>query len=176
MGQPIWEARTEPKRKFKFVLNLGEIPAYTVKTTDRPTITVGEAKHEFMVHDFYFPGRVSWNEISVTLIDPIDENTSKKLLDFIKSGGYVMPNDFNENVGNPNYLRKTLTKLAFQDAMHGDVSIDTLNSEGKVVETWALKNSWIKSVNYNAMGYAEEGLVELTVGLRYDWAVLTSYT
>jgi hypothetical protein len=153
------------------VLNINDIPTYTIKTTDRPQISVGEAKHEFFVHDFYFPGRVTWNELSITLIDPIDVNTSKKLLDFIKSSGYVTPSDFSETPGDVNYNKKTLSKRAFVSTV-GQITIQTLDSDGNVIETWELKNPWIKSVNYNNMGYGDEGLVELSLGLRYDWAVL----
>ena len=92
---PVWaNPLTEPKRKFKFILNLAGIPAYVVKTTDRPSVTVGEATHEFLVHNFYFPGRVTWNEISISLVDPIDPDVSKKLLDLVRNAGYVYPGQF----------------------------------------------------------------------------------
>ena len=111
--QPVWSPIAEPKRKYKFLLNINGIPTYTVKTTDRPTVSVGEAKHEYFVHDFYFPGRVTWNEISVTLIDPVDTNTSKKLLDHIKNSGYVPPSDFSHTPGDDTFLNRTLSKKAF---------------------------------------------------------------
>ena len=168
---PVWSPITEPKRKFKFVLNINNIPAYTIKTTDRPQISVGEAKHEFFLHDFYFPGRVTWNELSISLIDPIDVNTSKKLLDYIKDSGYVPPSEFSETPGDPNFLHKTIAKKAFVSTV-GQITIQTLDSEGNVLETWELKNPWIKSVNYNNMSYGDEGLVELGLTIRYDWAVL----
>jgi|TARA_R110000824_G_scaffold62527_13_gene165523 hypothetical protein len=171
---PIWSGPLrEPKRKFKFVLNLNGIATYTIKTTNRPQISIGEAKHEFLVHDFYFPGRVTWNEISITLVDPIDQNNSKRLLDFIKNGGYVNPSDFDPVPGGDNYQRKSLSKAAMVDGL-GEITIDTLDSKGSVIETWTLKNPWIKSVSYADMAYSDEGLVELTMALRYDWAVLTS--
>jgi hypothetical protein len=62
---PVWaNPLTEPKRKFKFILNLAGIPAYVVKTTDRPSVTVGEAQHEFLVHNFFFPDR-DWETCQV---------------------------------------------------------------------------------------------------------------
>tara|TARA_R110002020_G_scaffold14313_3_gene50803 strand:- start:2453 stop:2998 length:546 start_codon:yes stop_codon:yes gene_type:complete len=172
---PVWaNPLTEPKRKYKFILNISGIPAYVVKTTDRPQVSVGEAKHEFLVHDFYFPGRVTWNEISVTLVDPIDPDVSSKLLELVKTAGYVNPGDFSPSPSDPNYQRKSLSKSSFIDQI-GQVTIDTLNSDGETIETWKLNNTWIKSVNYNQMSYSDEGLVELNLTVRYDWAELETF-
>lgn len=173
---PVWaNPLTEPKRRFKFILNIAGIPAYVVKTTDRPAVTVGEAQHEFLVHNFYFPGRVTWNEISVTLVDPIDPDVSKRLLDLVKNAGYVNPSDFSGDPNDPNYLRKSLGKSAFIDQL-GQITIDTLNTAGETVETWRLNNVWVKSVTYNQMSYSDEGLIELNLGIRYDWAELETFS
>ena len=173
---PVWaNPLTEPKRKFKFILNIAGIPAYVVKTTDRPSVTIGEAQHEFLVHNFYFPGRVSWNEISINLVDPIDPDVSKRLLDLVKNAGYVSPSDFSPSPSDPNYQRKSLGKSSFIDQI-GQVTIDTLNTAGETIETWKLNNVWVKSVTYNQMSYADEGLIELGLQLRYDWAELDSFS
>ena len=172
---PVWaNPLTEPKRKFKFVLNLAGIPAYVVKTTDRPAITVGETKHEFLIHDFYFPGRVSWNEISISLVDPIDPDVSRKLLDLVRNAGYVYPGDFSPTPGDPNFQLKSLGKTNFIDQL-GQVTIDTLNTAGETIETWKLNNVWVKSVTYNQMSYSDESLIELQLQIRYDWAELESF-
>lgn len=173
---PVWaNPLTEPKRKFKFILNLAGIPAYVVKTTDRPSVTVGEAQHEFLVHNFYFPGRVTWNEISISLVDPIDPDVSKRLLDLVRNAGYVYPSDFSGSPSDPNYLRKSLGKSNFIDQL-GQVTIDTLNTAGETIETWRLNNVWVKSVTYNQMSYSDEGLIELGLTISYDWAELETFS
>ena len=173
---PVWaNPLTEPKRRFKFILNIAGIPAYVVKTTDRPSVTVGEETHEFLVHNFYFPGRVTWNEIAVTLVDPIDPDISRKLLALVKNAGYVFPSDFSGSPSDENFLRKSLGKANFIDQL-GQVTIDTLNTDGETIETWRLNNVWVKSVTYNQMSYSDEGLIELGLQLRYDWAELESFT
>ena len=64
---PPWQsAGIEPKRKFKFILILGDVPAWVVKTAGRPNINVSEGgKHNFLGHEFKFPGRVTWDNIEV---------------------------------------------------------------------------------------------------------------
>jgi len=172
---PVWaNPITEPKRKYKFILNIAGIPAYVVKTTDRPQVTIGETKHEFLVDDFKFPGRVTWNDINIALVDPIDPDVSRKLLQFVKNAGYVYPGEFSPSPSDPNYLRKTPGKANFIDQI-GQVTIDTLNSKGQTIESWKLNNAWVKSVTYNQMSYSDEGLVELGLTVTYDWAELESF-
>ena len=173
---PVWaNPLTEPKRKFKFILNIAGIPAYVVKTTDRPQVSVGEAQHEFLVHNFYFPGRVTWNEININLVDPIDPDISKRLLDLVRNAGYVYPGQFSPSPSDENYQRKTLGKSNFIDQL-GQVTIDTLNTAGETIETWRLNNVFVRSVTYNQMSYSDEGLIELGLQLRYDWAELESFS
>ena len=173
---PVWaNPLTEPKRKFKFILNIAGIPAYVVKTTDRPQVSVGETQHEFLVHNFYFPGRVTWNEININLVDPIDPDISKRLLDLVRNAGYVYPGQFSPSPGDENYQRKTLGKSNFIDQL-GQVTIDTLNTAGETIETWRLNNVFVRSVTYNQMSYSDEGLIELGLQLRYDWAELESFS
>ena len=173
---PVWaNPLTEPKRKYKFILNIAGIPAYVVKTTDRPTVTVGETKHEFLVHDFKFPGRVTWNDISINLVDPIDPDVSSKLLALVRNAGYVYPGDFSATPGDPNYLRKSVGKANFIDQL-GQVTIDTLNTAGETIETWRLNSVWVKSVAYNQMSYSDEGLIELALTISYDWAELETFS
>ena len=90
---PPWQSSgIEPKRKFKFIPILGDVPAWVIKTAGRPDVTVSEgAKHNFMGHEFKFPGRVTWGNIDVTLVDPIDFDASRRLLNIIRDAGYYSP-------------------------------------------------------------------------------------
>ena len=173
---PIWaNPLTEPKRQYKFILNISGIPAYVIKAVDRPTVTVGEATHDFLIHKFNYPGKITWNEIAITMVDPIDPDMSRKLLAFVKNAGYVYPGDFSPSPSDPNYYRKSLGKANMIDQI-GQVTIDTLNSEGATLETWALNNVWVKQVTYQQASYGSEELVELGLQLKYDWAELESFT
>ena len=42
-----------------------------------------------------------------------------------------------------------------------------------VIETWKLINPFIKSVKYGDLDYSNDELIEIELGLRYDWAELT---
>jgi hypothetical protein len=70
-------ANVEPKRKFKFLVRISppngsdyDIPSFVVKKVDKPGFTITETKHTFLGHNFFFPGKLEWKEINMTIVDP----------------------------------------------------------------------------------------------------------
>ena len=50
--------------------------------------------------------------------------------------------------------------------------INQLDSKGDIVEEWQLMNSFIKSVNYGALEYSSDELVQIEMTITYDYAIL----
>ena len=77
MAESFWaDYKVEPKRKFRWVLHLDHIPAWTLKKVTKPSYTVSEIKHSFINHSFYYPGRVEYNEVEFTLVDPVEPDAA----------------------------------------------------------------------------------------------------
>ena len=171
---PQWQSMNiEPKRKFKFILRLGGIPAWVIKTAGRPQITVSDgAKHQFLSHEFKFPGRVSWNDIDISLVDPINPEIAGAMFKVIEDSGYAVPSDWN---GDNELWRLSISKRKAASSALSDVTIQTIDSNGKKVEEWRLYNAWVKNINYDDVGYDSEDLMSITVGLAYDWAKLETF-
>ena len=49
--------------------------------------------------------------------------------------------------------------------------VSILNSDGKTIEQWTLKNSWIKTVVWSDLAYDNDELRTIDITFRYDWAV-----
>ena len=157
----------EPKRGFRFkILFTGMTTdghVWMAKTVNKPNFQVTETEHTFLNHKFYFPGRVEWQEISMTLVDPVSPNATAQLSAIIRSAGY-------KPAGTKDTL-ETISKGKSSAAL-GGIEIHQLDAEGNTIEIWKLINPFIKSVKYGDLSYEEDGLVELELGLRYDWAEL----
>ena len=168
---PPWQsAGIEPKRKFKFILILGDVPAWVVKTAGRPNINVSEGgKHNFLGHEFKFPGRVTWDNIEVSLVDPIDFDASRRLLNIIKDAGYYSPSSW---AGDNENHRKSISKRNFVQGNLGTIQVQALNAEGVVAETWTLNNAWISKVSHDDLDYGSEDLLNISLTIVYDWADL----
>tara|TARA_B100001094_G_scaffold190374_1_gene184372 strand:- start:6834 stop:7373 length:540 start_codon:yes stop_codon:yes gene_type:complete len=156
----------DPKRRYRFILNIGNIPVWVIKTTNKPKVNINTVEHTFLNHTFKYPGRASWDPISVTLVDPLDPDMAKTMLDRIVASGYQYPTDENK--------RGTISKKAsVQQGLIG-VSISQINGEGGIVETWTLTNPWVSSIDFGgALDYSSDDMNEITMEIVYDYAVLS---
>ena len=171
---PQWQSMNiEPKRKFKFILRLGDIPAWVVKSAGRPSITVSDgAKHQFLSHEFKFPGRVTWGDIELQLVDPINPDIAATVFNVIERAGYSVPSKW---TGQNELWRRSISKRRFASDSLTDVTIQTIDSDGKKVEEWRLVNAWIKSIKYDDVSYDSEDLMTVSISLAYDFAHLESF-
>lgn len=165
----FWSAakNTEPRRNFKFLLSLNDLPVWVVKSVNLPTIEVGEAAHQFLNHTFYFPGTVKYNEITFTVVDAIDQDISSKMIQSFVKSGYNTPTT---DVAAESSL---ITKEAAVNSALGAVTITHLGSEedgGRGQLGYKLRGAWIKKIDFpQDLDYSNEDLSEITVTLRFDF-------
>lgn len=163
------QASLEPKRSFRFYVTFGNanLPHWLVKKVNRPTITVGEVKHQYLIHSYYYPGKVEWNTVKFTLVDPVDPDAATTMRSLLATAGYFHPTS-----GNPNApALRTIGKGSATGGL-GNVLIQQVNDLGVAVEKWELNNAWIKSVNFSELSYDTEELSNIELEVRYDWATL----
>ena len=154
----------DPKRKFRFVVELLAYPGvakWYAKSVKKPSFTMSPAEHTYLNHKFYYPGRVEWNEVDVTLVDPLEPDSTANTMAIIQNGGYHPPKDRNDI--------STMSKRRAVGALKG-VVISQIDSEGVTVEQWTLRNAFITSVDLQDLSYEDDALSEISLTFRYDWA------
>ena len=157
----------EPKRQHRWLLQLGKgLESYAVKTTDKPSFTINESEHSFFGHKFYYPGQVTWNEISVTLVDPIDPDASAALHRVLEMSGYKTPDS--GDISNP--MLDTVSKEKSVQAIGPQIVLAQYDGENNEIERWTLYNPWVKDVKFGSLDYGSDDLVEIELTLRYDFA------
>ena len=187
----FWSDHTiEPKRKFRWILEVGGIPFWTIKKVDKPSWTISTAEHSFINHKFYFPGRMEYNEVSFTIVDAANPDAAETLRQIVSASGYRLPTD-------ENTATQSITKQAAVNAL-GNVTIKQITgggnvqaatnvpgtspdgafppqqNAGDVIEQWTLKNAFITSVEFGDLDYTADDLNEVVVKVRYDYAFLNS--
>ena len=158
----------EPKRNFRFqvqITNLadGNDVLWWAKTVTTPAFDVSEVEHNHLDNKYYFPGRVSWSEVSLTLVDPISIDAVTQTNQLIVNSGYVIPAEGNTSL-------ETLSKKKASQAI-GDVVISIMNADGTPIEVWTLKNPFIKSAKYGDLDYSSDDLRTIELSFRYDYAI-----
>ena len=172
----------DPKRKFRFTIEFPGLMGTTApaaaggsvatdglvwyaKSVNKPSFTLTEADHTFLDKKFYFPGRLEWNTVTMTLVDPADpaqtQDAVAQMNKLVELCGFRMFKDSNDLV--------TMSKGKSTSAI-GSVVINQINAEGAAIESWTLKNTFIKDMKFGDLDYTGDELVELTMELRYDWA------
>ena len=157
----------DPKRGFKFMILFsgmvgGEPLVWWAKKVSKPSFDVTESKHSFSDKEYYFPGRLQWQTVSMTLVDPVSPiDVVGQTNQLITDAGY--------KINDPSKPLETMSK-GRSVASLGDVQIIQLDSAGNKIEIWTLNNPFIKNVKYGELSYESDDLVEIELELRYDWA------
>ena len=174
----------EPKRKFRFLVTFTSLSNLTfmVKSVNKPSYTMTPKEHNVLNHVFKFPGVVKWSDVKVTFIDAVEPNVGSKFYNALLNSGYVPPTS-------EGALVTGITKVGVTDTI-GSVVIKQLDGGGmimptdpgelvlgpdgtNVVEEWELKNAFIKGVSFGeGLDYSSEDIVEVSVDLVYDYAVI----
>jgi hypothetical protein len=165
------EQATEPKRNYRFLVeitNLGAAGADSVqwwaKTFKVHSYAVSETEHDFMDNKYYFPGRLTWEDVTLSLVDPVSPNAVALTNQVIVESGYNVKAKGDLNAP------QTMSKGKAVNAL-GDVKVSILNSDGTTIEEWTLKNSFIKAVTFSDLAYDNDELRTIDITFRYDWAV-----
>ena len=161
----------DPKRNFRFQVFItgiqdSEPAVWWAKKVQKPNFTVAESKHVYLGHTFYYPGKVEWQAITMTLVDPVDPGSLFRINNIVRAGGYVVPGDAN-----------TLTTQSKNKANSslGAVQVRQLDANGNAIETWELKNPFIKKVSFSELDYENDDISTIDLELRYDWATCETF-
>ena len=161
----------DPKRGFKFRIEFEKVQGdeqpivWWAKKVNKPSFDVTEVNHQFLDKKYYFPGRVDWQTVSMTLVDPVfPVDAVFQTNQIIAESGYEVTVMSAETP-----VLKTMSKGKAVAAL-GSCKIIQLDSEGAVIEEWKLNNPFIKNVKYGELSYESDDLVEIELEIRYDWA------
>jgi hypothetical protein len=170
------ELLSDPKRNFRFHIDIqgiqtaqGGAMLWYAKEVNKPTFTSGEATHEYLNHTYYYPGKVTWNDITIKMVDPgKDPDVAATLAGICQGAGYQLPRTPDTN---------NLSSLSKQKAVGalGTVTITQVDSDGNPLEEWKLWNAFVTEADFGGtIAYGNEDLTEYTLKMRYDWAELNT--
>ena len=145
----------EPKLKNRFIVTIDGIPAYMIKTSGRPSITFEEVELNHMNVKRFVKGKGTWEQLEMSLYDPIVPSAAQAVMEWVRLS--------HESVTG---------RDGYSDFYKKDVTIQTLGPVGDIVEEWTLKGAFIVTANFNDLDFSVNDPVEVTLTLRYDYAIL----
>jgi len=176
----------DPKRAYRWLVIFPNMPngaTWYAKKVKKPKINVSKTEHQYLNHTFKYPGRVTWDDVTCTLVDPVSPDAAHHLAATIQGSGYLVPRTFND---------VTTISKARANEMLGEVQIIQIDesidpqgvrlrgsaakpiSGGFLVEAWTLKNAWLMDVDFGELDYESDELTQIQLTLAYDYATLLS--
>ena len=145
----------EPKTKNRFIMYAEGVPAYLIKTANRPSIQFEEIVLDHINVKRYIKGKGACQAIDVTLYDPVVPSGAQSVMEWIRLS--------HESVTG---------RDGYSDFYKKDVTFNMLGPVGDVVEEWVLKGTYIESANFGDLDYAVSDPSEIQLTLKYDYAIL----
>ena len=153
--QDIMFTPFEPKLKNRYIMQIDGINAYLVKAMARPSIESDEVVLEHMNVTRYVKGKTRWQPLDITLYDPVVPSAAQQVMEWVRLG--------HESVTG---------RDGYSDFYKKNVTFNVLGPVGDVVEEWELKGAYIQSANFGDLAFDSSDPLEITVTLRYDYAIL----
>ena len=134
---------------------IGDIPAYLVKTMNRPSITFEEVEINHINVKRYVKGKGAWNTLEVTLYDPIVPSGAQAVMEWVRL-----------------HHESVTGRDGYSDFYKKDITFNVLGPVGDKVEEWTLKGAFIQSATFSDMDYGATNVSDISLTLRYDYAIL----
>ena len=145
----------EPKTKNRYIMYLEGIPSYLIKTANRPSITFEEVELNHINMKRYVKGKGAWEPIEITLFDPVVPSGAQAVMEWVRL-----------------HKESVTGRDGYSDFYKKDITINMLGPVGDKVEERTLKGAFITSAAFNDLDWSVSDPAEITLSLRYDYAIL----
>ena len=137
------------------MLAIEGIDAFLCKTAQRPQIQTERLEIPFMNSRRYIAGKTTFQEMSVTLMDPVAPSGAQQVMEWLRL-----------------HFESVSGRAGYAEFYKRDVQLKLTDPTGTVVELWDVKGAFITNVNFGELTYEDQNAIEIQLTLSYDNAVL----
>lgn len=147
----------EPKVQNRFILVEGDsnIPAWMVKTISTP----GFSDEEIILHHINtyrkIRGKRTWNDITMTLYDPISPSASQAVMDWARLS-----------------YESVTGRAGYSDMYKKELKLHLLGPVGDVVGEWIMVGAFIKEATFGDYDWSSSEAAEISLTLGVDYCIL----
>ena len=145
----------EPKLQNRFLMEIEGIPAYLIKTLNRPQITFNNITLDHINVKRKIKGKANWDPITCELYDPVTPSGAQSVMEWIRLS--------HESVTG---------RDGYSDFYKKNIHIRTLGPVGDVVEEWILKGAYCQNANFGPMDWTSDTPANITMTIVMDYAIL----
>ena len=149
----------EPLRKNRWLLrfpaDLG-IQEWWCQSAKRPSIKQEGKAIPFLNTETYVVGRYTWDEIQVTLRDPIGPSASQAVMEWVRLAS-----------------ESVTGRQGYAVAYKRDLVLELLDPTGVAVSQWVIKNAMPTTVSFGDLSYDDDSLATIEITIRPDYCILS---
>lgn len=144
----------EPKRQNQFIMSIFDIPAFLIRTSDKPKLANGEVPLDHINVKRYVKGKSEWNAITITLYDSIDAGGANDVMNWVRQ--------HHESITGRNGYSTFYKK---------NIKLQQLSPLGEIIEEWELVGTFITDADFGSLDWGTPDPVDVSLTLRYDYAI-----
>jgi len=145
----------EPKLQNRFLMEIDGIPAYLIKTLNRPNVSFNNIVLDHINVKRKIKGKANWEPITCELYDPVTPSGAQAVMEWVRLS--------HESVTG---------RDGYSDFYKKNVHIRTLGPVGDVVEEWILKGAYCQSANFGPMDWTSDAPATISLTIEMDYAIL----
>lgn len=145
----------EPKYTNRFIMYIDDIPAYLIKSSGRPSVDNGEVTTDHININRKLKGKSVWQDITITLYDPIAPSGVQAVMNWERL-----------------HHESATGRDGYSSQYKKDIEMIGLSPLGEKIERWVLYGAFIGSTSKGDMDWTNTAAVEISLTIKYDWALL----
>ena len=145
----------EPKLQNRFIFYIDGIPAYLIKSADRPKYTSEEVVLDHINVKRKIKGKSDWSNINVSLYDPVTPPGGQAVMEWVRL-----------------HHESVTGRDGYSDFYKKDIRFNTLGPVGDVVEEWICKGAYVTNAEFGTGDWTSSTPMEISLTIAMDYAIL----
>ena len=145
----------EPKLQNRFIFYIDGIPAYLVKSADKPKYSAEEVVLDHINVKRKVKGKSDWTPITCTLYDPVTPSGAQAVMEWVRL-----------------HHESVTGRDGYSDFYKKDIRFNTLGPVGDVVEEWICKGAYVTNAEFGNGDWTSSSPMEISLTIAMDYAIL----
>ena len=145
----------EPKVQNRFIMYFEDIPSFMVKAASAPSFSDEPIKLDHINSYRKIRGKREWNDLSLTLYDPITPSGAQAVMEWARTG-----------------YESVTGRAGYSDFYKKDITLNQLGPVGDIVGEWIIKGAFITEANFGDYDWSDAEVVDISLTLSMDYCVL----
>jgi hypothetical protein len=145
----------EPKLQNRFIFYIDGIPAYLIKSADKPKYTAEEVVLDHINVKRKIKGKANWENITCDLYDPVTPSGAQAVMEWVRL-----------------HHESVTGRDGYSDFYKKDIRFNTLGPVGDVVEEWICKGAYVTNAEFGSGDWTSSTPMEISLTIAMDYAIL----